>query len=126
MLLSALVALSLTPALCAMLLRPRKSRAVPSDGCCTASTACSAAPRTATCHVSRWVIRLAPLAVLLLLGLYGATWRLVKTVPTSFLPQEDQGYLIVGLQLPDGSSLARTSSGHGRGRADHQRDSRRR
>ncbi len=32
-------------------------------------------------------------------------------VPTGFLPIEDQGYLLVGVQLPDGASLARTRRG---------------
>ncbi len=36
-----------------------------------------------------------------------AVWGLA-TLPTSFLPVEDQGYVIVGVQLPDGASLART------------------
>ncbi len=36
-----------------------------------------------------------------------AVWGLAR-VPTGFLPIEDQGYLLVGVQLPDGASLTRT------------------
>jgi len=109
-LLSALVALSLTPALCAMLLRPRKKPRGPLGWTLYGFNLLFGRVTNGYVHVSRWVIRLAPLTVLLLVGIYGATWKLVKTVPTSFIPEEDQGFLIVGIQLPDGSSLARTSA----------------
>ena len=36
-----------------------------------------------------------------------AGWWLTR-LPTGFLPIEDQGYVIVGVQLPDGASLERT------------------
>jgi HAE1 family hydrophobic/amphiphilic exporter-1 len=42
---------------------------------------------------------------LVLIGLAG--WGLTK-VPTGFLPTEDQGYLMVAVQMPDGASLERT------------------
>ena len=43
---------------------------------------------------------------LMLMGL--AIWGLVR-LPTGFLPIEDQGYVLVGAQLPDGASLERTN-----------------
>jgi HAE1 family hydrophobic/amphiphilic exporter-1 len=46
------------------------------------------------------------LGVLVLVGLAGFS---LSRVPTAFLPIEDQGYLLVSLQLPDGASLARTT-----------------
>ena len=42
---------------------------------------------------------------LIALGLYG-----IARIPTGFLPIEDQGYMLVGVQLPDGASLERTQS----------------
>ena len=45
------------------------------------------------------------LLFLLLLGLTG--WQFGR-VPTGFLPDEDQGYVIASIQLPDGASLGRT------------------
>ncbi|MGH7121217.1 MAG: efflux RND transporter permease subunit [Acetobacteraceae bacterium] len=42
--------------------------------------------------------------VLMLVGLFG-----IARVPTGFLPNEDQGYLLVGVQLPNGASLERTN-----------------
>jgi hydrophobe/amphiphile efflux-1 (HAE1) family protein len=40
----------------------------------------------------------------------GAAYVLSRTLPTTFLPVEDQGYFFVIVQLPDGSSLERTDA----------------
>ena len=37
-----------------------------------------------------------------------ALWLLNKVVPQSFMPQEDQGYFTVELELPEGATLERT------------------
>lgn len=48
---------------------------------------------------------------LLLLGLITvSSGALLKTVPTGFVPEEDQGYIMVGVQLPDAASLNRTDN----------------
>lgn len=41
-------------------------------------------------------------------GLVGGTAFMLKTVPTGFIPMQDQGYAIVVISLPDGASLQRT------------------
>ncbi|UIY41469.1 efflux RND transporter permease subunit [Methylobacterium radiotolerans] len=46
-------------------------------------------------------------AALLLIGLAG--WGLTR-LPTAFLPTEDQGYVLIGAQLPDGASKERTDA----------------
>ena len=43
-------------------------------------------------------------------GLLFLTYLGFKTVPTGFIPEQDQGYLIVALQLPDASSIDRTDA----------------
>ncbi|UWR24543.1 efflux RND transporter permease subunit [Sulfitobacter sp. S190] len=43
-------------------------------------------------------------------GLLGITYMLNERIPTGFIPQADQGYAIVVVQLPDGSSLERTDA----------------
>ncbi|VTS00867.1 efflux RND transporter permease subunit [Tuwongella immobilis] len=43
------------------------------------------------------------------LALLGVTYDSVRRVPVGFLPGEDQGFIIVNVQLPDGASLERTS-----------------
>ncbi len=49
----------------------------------------------------RWVVAFFLVAIVIAFGL-------VRSLPTSFLPDEDQGYFIVAIQGPDGSSLERT------------------
>ena len=52
--------------------------------------------------IRRWVIALGLLAIM-----FFCTWRLFSTVPGSFVPPEDQGYILVAAILPDGASLDR-------------------
>jgi hydrophobic/amphiphilic exporter-1 (mainly G- bacteria), HAE1 family len=49
-------------------------------------------------------------ALLVFVGLLGATWYMGKIVPQGFIPTTDQGYAIVVVQLPDGASLSRTDA----------------
>jgi HAE1 family hydrophobic/amphiphilic exporter-1 len=56
----------------------------------------------------RHMVHASYVIVLVGLGLIGlAMWGLTR-VPTGFLPTEDQGYVLIGAQLPDGASLERT------------------
>ncbi|HMK15211.1 MAG TPA: multidrug efflux RND transporter permease subunit [Burkholderiales bacterium] len=56
------------------------------------------------------VIRMSAIMLVIYAGLLGATWLGFANVPTGFIPSQDQGYLIVYTQLPDAASLARTNS----------------
>jgi len=47
-------------------------------------------------------------AFLLFLFILGVAGYLLKVLPSSFLPEEDQSYIMAGIQLPTGSSLQRT------------------
>ncbi len=53
-------------------------------------------------------LRASPLVLLIFVALLGATYFAFRIVPTGFIPAQDQGYLIVAIQLPDGASLERT------------------
>jgi HAE1 family hydrophobic/amphiphilic exporter-1 len=55
-------------------------------------------------------IRLRYLLLIVFLGGLGATVWMYNRVPTGFIPQEDQGYLMVIIQAPPGSSLAYTQN----------------
>jgi multidrug efflux pump len=55
-------------------------------------------------------LRLAALVLLVYLGLLVATGMAFTAVPPGFIPDQDQGYLIVNIQLPDGASLERTEA----------------
>lgn len=60
--------------------------------------------------VLKKVLRLSLLAVLLYAGLLVLTKHQFKQVPTGYIPAQDQGYFISVIQLPPGSSLARTDT----------------
>ena len=52
----------------------------------------------------RWIV----VALLVLATIIGSSWFLFSKNPTSFLPQEDQGYFFMNVQLPEAASLSRT------------------
>jgi len=54
--------------------------------------------------------RMRIVVVILFFVALGATYWVYKTVPTSFVPDEDQGYFMVMIQAPEGSSLQYTSN----------------
>ena len=58
----------------------------------------------------RHVVRLSALVLAIYAGLLFLTYLGFTTVPTGFIPEQDQGYLIVALQLPDASSIDRTDA----------------
>ncbi len=109
-LLSAFVALSLTPALCAMLLKPAAHGA--SSGPLARffhafNDAFDRITRRYTEGVRRCVKR--SVLVLLTLGvLVLATAGLLKILPTGFVPDEDQGYFFCAIELPPAAALGRT------------------
>ncbi len=56
----------------------------------------------------RRLLRFAAVALLVYIGFLALTYLGFKTVPSGFIPTQDQGYLIVFAQLPDGASLQRS------------------
>ncbi len=61
-----------------------------------------------------WTVgRLLRISVIVLIvygGLLGLTWWRVASAPTGFIPTQDQGYLLVNVQLPDSASAERTDA----------------
>lgn len=55
------------------------------------------------------LLRISVLVLLLYGGLLGLTWWSFRHTPTGFIPQQDKGYLLVNVQLPDAASVGRTS-----------------
>ena len=53
-------------------------------------------------------LRISLIMLLIYCGLIGLTVRGFQVVPVGFIPQQDKGYLIVNMQLPDGASLERS------------------
>ena len=108
MLFSALMALSLTPALCATLLKPVDPGHHAKKGFFGAFN--RAFKRTTHGYeglVAR-IIRKAGRYLVIYAAVLGAVAFLYNRLPTSFLPNEDQGYLLVNVQLPPGASVNRT------------------
>jgi hydrophobic/amphiphilic exporter-1 (mainly G- bacteria), HAE1 family len=107
--LSAFNALTLSPALSALLLKPKDHR---SKGLLQRFfDAFNRVFGRATNGYVRWsgaLIRKSAVAFVLLAGFAIGGWFLSGKVPTSFLPDEDQGYMFLHLQLPNAASLERT------------------
>src|SRR5262249_11827180 len=55
-----------------------------------------------------FLLRYRPLVALAFVACLGGTYALSRRVPVGFVPEEDQGYLIVIIQGPEGSSLSYT------------------
>ncbi len=107
-LLSAFCALSLSPALCALLLR----RGTSGGGRLAAGfNRMVNRARNRYALVAGSLIRRGVLTVLLLVLLVACIYPVVNRVPGGFLPNEDEGYLYGSLQLPLGSSLGVTEQG---------------
>lgn len=110
MALSAFVALTLTPALCAMMLKPKKES--DSEGVLDRFFAWfnRVFDRTRKGYVgivSRF-IRKSRTAVVFLLIVCGLTAIIYRNLPSTFVPDEDQGYMMIAIQLPSGASTNQT------------------
>ena len=107
--LSGINALSLSPALCSLLLRPKKEGQ-------TDNRFFRWFNRRFTSGVDGYlktsgVIVRHSARTLLFIGISAAAVViLMKQIPTGFLPDEDQGYLITNIQLPNAASLTRTEA----------------
>src|ERR1700688_2342766 len=109
-LISAFNALTLSPALCALLLRRRpESKGFTGRFFAGFNRLFGRATETYV-RISKIFIRRSgvTLILLLLFGLLALAFG--KKIPTSFLPDEDQGYFYVNLQLPIAASLQRTDA----------------
>ncbi len=105
---SAFNALTLSPALSALLLRPKKRGTGPLQKFYDWFNRVFGRATDGYVGVCRVLIRKSAITVLLLVGFVALTGVLGKKVPSSFLPDEDQGYMYAGIQLPDAASLQRT------------------
>src|SRR3984885_3228749 len=106
MFLSAINALTLSPALCAILLRPHHG---PRRGPIGALMRGIDWVRDGYGSIVARIVRLSVIGVVLVVGSMAGVWALGKGTPTGFLPEDDQGAFFVVVQLPDGASIARTS-----------------
>jgi HAE1 family hydrophobic/amphiphilic exporter-1 len=105
--LSAFNSLTLSPALCAILLKPKSGQQAWPFRKFNAGFGWLA-DRFAT--TVRTTTRYWPVMAVLFAGTIGGAWLLSRDIPSSFVPVEDQGYFFIVIQLPDGAALARTEA----------------
>jgi HAE1 family hydrophobic/amphiphilic exporter-1 len=111
--LSAFNALTLSPALAALLLRPKKASRGPLGKFFDWFNRIFGRATEGYVRLSGALIRKSAfaLAALVILGVAGLFFG--SRVPSSFLPDEDQGYVFVSMQLPNAASMERTAAAAG-------------
>ena len=106
MLISALNALTLSPALCGVLLKRGHGSRGPMHYVLNAIDKA----RDGYVGVVRRLVRVAILSVVVVAGVLAASVWLFSKTPQSFLPDEDQGAIFASLRLPEGASVNRTEA----------------
>ena len=113
---SMIVSLTLSPALCALLLKPRETQAKPSALTLPIRKFFAGFnwgfDKLAGGYggLTRRLIRFSVIVLFVYAGLIALTVYQFARTPTGFIPEQDQGYLINAVQLPPGASLARTDA----------------
>src|SRR6202046_1469735 len=108
--LSAFNALTLSPALASLLLRPKKETRGPLGKFFGWFNTYWDRSTDSFVRWSGALLRKAAVVMVLLVVAGVAAWLFSSHLPTSFLPDEDQGYLYINMQLPNAASLERTSA----------------
>ncbi|WP_064742120.1 efflux RND transporter permease subunit [Inquilinus limosus] len=115
---SAFVSLTLSPALCALLLRPHGDHAAMPRNVLLRGLAAGARGFNAGFDrlslgyggLTRRLLRVGFLVLVAYAGLLGVTGWQFSRAPTGFIPVMDQGYFLTAVQLPPGAALARTDA----------------
>ncbi|MBL9155815.1 MAG: multidrug efflux RND transporter permease subunit [Verrucomicrobiales bacterium] len=115
---SAINSLTLSPALCALLLRPHGERGDAFSRLLDrlfgwffrGFNRVFQFSAHAYASLVRRLLRVTVVALLLYAGLVGGALHLFRTVPTGFIPSQDMGYYLVVVQLPDGAAFERTDA----------------
>ena len=105
---SAFNALSLSPALAAMLLRPKQPPRGPIGRLGALWNRMFLRATDGYVSWNRRLIRKLAIPLVLLAGTTALSGVLADRLPSGFVPDEDQGYALAGISLPDGASLQRT------------------
>ncbi|HSQ81933.1 MAG TPA: multidrug efflux RND transporter permease subunit [Casimicrobiaceae bacterium] len=104
---SGFVALTLTPAMCALML---KQRPPPKRGFFAWFNRQVDAVTRGFGHAVEFTIRRAAVALVLFAGFLYLVYHLFMVLPSSFVPNEDQGYVMAAIVMPDAASIDRTQA----------------
>ena len=107
---SSINALTLSPALCSLLLRKPKPMKGPLGAFFRLFNKGFDKATNGYIGVAGILSRKFFRAAVFLVIVIGATWFMASGVPGGFVPEEDQGYFMLNVQLPDASSLQRTDA----------------
>ncbi len=102
---STIVALSLSPALCATMLR---SHHAPKRGPLAWFNHLLNQSRNVYTRLAAWLAKRLVLPICILLAFGAASGYLLDTTKTSLIPEEDRGAFFINIQLPEGSTISRT------------------
>jgi HAE1 family hydrophobic/amphiphilic exporter-1 len=108
--LSSINALTLSPALCGLLLRKKEPLGGPLGAFFKLFNKLFDRSTEAYTGLTRIVARKTTFGVIFILVLTGGVGMLGKLLPGGFMPSEDMGYLMVNIQLPDAASLQRSDA----------------
>ncbi len=104
---SGFVALTLTPAMCALMLRHNPP---PQRGFFAWFNRQVDAVTRGFGHAVELVIKRSVVALVLLAGFLWSIWHLFSVLPSSFVPNEDQGYVMAAIIMPEAASIGRTQA----------------
>jgi HAE1 family hydrophobic/amphiphilic exporter-1 len=107
---SAFNALTLSPALSALLLKPRKEARGPLGKFFGGFNRWFARATHGYVNWSNVLIRKVVIGAVILIAFGAVDLLFVRQLPTSFLPEEDYGYMFLNVQLPPAASLERTNA----------------
>lgn len=113
---SAVNSLTLSPALAAILLKPKAEQTDPLSVLLRVTLGWFFKAFNVTFNfasnfyagIVAWLLRLSFIVALVYVGLLYSTYFVMTKVPTGFIPNQDKGYLLVDIRLPDSASLERT------------------
>ncbi len=108
--LSGLVALTLTPALCGLLLRPSSPGRGPLAWFFAGFNSLFARGTELYIRLLHRAIRARWIMFAALVVIAAITFQLLRMIPSTFVPIEDQGFFVVAFRLPDGATQDRTEA----------------
>lgn len=109
-LLSAFNALTLTPALAALILRPKQEDSSNENRFFKAFNSRFEKFTNGYTHIAGFFARKLVLSIVFLVFIAIGAVFFSKAVPSGFVPEEDEGYFLVGIMLPDAASFERTDA----------------